>query len=87
MDHLKIGVVNGSPFVNHKKASITEYNHAKELKGMKVNEVFWKAVQEVKLNGKTPKACYIELSKKIKFPKEKYFSKLREAMVIWANLF
>jgi reversibly glycosylated polypeptide/UDP-arabinopyranose mutase len=87
MDHLKIGVVNGSPFVNHKKASITKHNHAKELKGMKVNEVLWKRVSEVKLTGKTPKACYIELAKKTKFPKEKYFSKLREAMVIWANLF
>lgn len=87
MDHLKIGVVNGSPFVNHKKESVTKHNHAKELKGMKINEVLWKAVREVKLTEKTPKACYIELAKKIKFPKGKYFSKLRKAMVIWANLF
>jgi len=87
MDHLNFGVVNGSPFVNHKKASMPKHNHTKEIEGMKINEVLWKAVLGVKLTKKTPKSCYIELAKKIKFPKEKYFSKLREAMVIWANLF
>lgn len=87
LDHLKMGVVNGSPFINHKKASLAKHNHAKELNGMKINEILWKAVAEVKLTKETPKACYIELAKKIKFPKGEYFKKLREAMIIWANLY
>lgn len=87
MDHLKTGVVNGSPFVNHKKASITGHNRTKELKGMKINEILWKSVEELNLKGNNPKSCYIELAQKIKFPKGIYFKKLKEAMIIWANLF
>ena len=87
MDHLNLGVISGSPFINHKKASITKHNHIKELNGMKVNEYLWKAVAEVKLTKSSPKACYIELAQNIKFPKGAYFKKLKEAMIIWANLF
>lgn len=87
MDHLNLGVINGSPFVEHKKASNVSDNLKKEKKAMRVNEILWKKVDEVKLTKRNPKDCYIELAKKIKFPKEEYFEKLREAMIIWANLF
>ena len=87
MDHLNLGVVNGSPFIDHKKASIIRHNRTKEMNGMKINEILWRCVQKVKLTGRTPKSCYIELAKKTNFPKESYFKKLREAMIIWANLF
>jgi hypothetical protein len=87
MDHLKMGVVNGSPFIEHRKASLVRNNHKKEINGMKINEDLWKCVSEVKLTKTTPKTCYLELSNKIKFPKGAYFEKLKKAMVIWANLF
>jgi reversibly glycosylated polypeptide / UDP-arabinopyranose mutase len=87
MDHLNFGVINGSPFVEHRKASKSKDNYQKEIKGMKINEILWKRVSEVKLTKNTPKSCYIELANKINFPKGKYFEKLREAMIIWANLF
>ena len=87
MDHLNLSVVNGSPFIDHRKASKVTHNHKKELSGMITNEKIWKMVDNVELSAKTPKACYIELAGKIKFPNEKYFKRLREAMVIWANLF
>lgn len=87
MDHLKLGVISGSPFVNHKKASKIRDNHLKELKGMEINEILWKKIDEVILTKKTPKNCYVELAKKIEFPKGAYFKNLKEAMTIWANLF
>lgn len=87
MDHLKMAVVNGSPFINHKKASKPKENHIKELSGMRLNEKIWKLADEVILTKTTPKDCYIELARKINFPKSRYFSQLREAMIIWANLF
>lgn len=87
MDHLKMGVVSGSPFINHKKASITKHNRMKELKGMEINEILWKSVDRVILTKNSPKLCYIELANKIKFPKGEYFKKLKEAMIVWANLF
>ena len=87
MDHLGLGVVNGSPFVNHKKVSKARENHKKELTGASINEKLWKLVDEVKLTKDTPKDCYIELAKKIKFPDNKYFIQLKKAMLIWAKLF
>lgn len=87
MDHLGLGVINGSPFVEHRKASRLKDNYQKELEGMKINEILWKRVSEVNLTKKTPKTCYIELAEKIKFPNNKYFRQLKEAMIIWANLF
>ena len=87
MDHLNMGVVNGSPIVEHKKASLPKNNLKMEKDTMFMNEVLWKKIDEVKLTAKTPKECYIELAKKTVFPKSKYFKKLSEAMIIWANLF
>lgn len=87
MDELKMAVVSGSPFTEHKKASKNQDNLKKEFLGTKVNEILWKQVAKVRLTKKTPKECYLELAKKVKFPKTKYFNNLREAMSVWANLF
>jgi hypothetical protein len=87
MDHLNLSVINGSPFVNHRKASKPIVNHKKEKSGMKINEVMWKRVEAVKLSKNNPKDCYIELASKVVFPKGEYFKKLKKAMIVWANLF
>lgn len=87
MDHLEIGVVNGSPIVQHKKASKPKENRAKEMSGLKLNEMLWERADAIKLTAKTPKACYIEMAQNIDFPKNSYFNKLKEAMIIWAKLF
>ncbi len=87
MDHLGWAVVNGSPFVKHKKASNPHSNLKRESAGMKMNEILWQKVNKVKLTKKSSRLCYIELAKKIKFPRGKYFRKLREAMIIWAEIF
>lgn len=86
-DHLGLAVVNGSPFVEHRKASDPQNNVLKEKKGLVINETLWRNVDEVKLYGKTAAACYSELAEKIQFPKNTYFKKLREAMTIWSELF
>jgi hypothetical protein len=87
MDHLKIGVVNGSPMINHKKASKPNINHIKEKNGMILNETVWQVVDNVRLTKTTPKDCYKELARKVKFPKNDYFNQLKSAMEIWAELF
>lgn len=86
-DHLELGVVSGSPFVEHKKASDVQKNLEKERPGIKTNETLWREVDKVILAGTTPASCYKELAQKIQFSKERYFEKLREAMLIWATLF
>jgi hypothetical protein len=87
MDHLGWGVVNGSPFVEHKKKSLPLANLEKEKAGMKINESLWKIVDIVKLSNNTPSECYVELAQKIDFPKIQYFKRLKEAMIIWGKLF
>lgn len=87
MDHLSLGVISGSPIIKHNKASLPHVNHKKEKMGMVVNEKLWRAVDAVKLTKKTPKDCYQELAKKIKFPSGNYFKSLKAAMIIWANQF
>lgn len=86
-DHLGFGVVNGSPFVEHRKASDPHKNLEKEKTGLAVNEKLWRAVDEVELKQNSPAGCYRELAQNVQFPKGRYFEKLREAMLIWAGLF
>ncbi len=88
MDHLGYAVINGSPFVKHNKASDPFKNLQKEALGIEANEELWKLVDQVHLTSSSPVQCYLELANKIKWPKEKYFSKdLKKAMIIWASLF
>ena len=87
MDHLGYAVANGSPFVEHRKASDAEVNIQKEKTGLPVNENLWRWVDRVKLTKQTPALCYQELATAISFPHTRYFTKLREAMLIWSKLF
>ena len=87
MDHLGLGVVNGIPMIEHRKASDPFKNLQKEATGIETNEVIWKVVDTVKLTKKTPAECYLELAQKVAFPNEDYFIKLKKAMIIWAKLF
>lgn len=87
IDHLQFAVANGSPFVEHKKASNVFKNLQKEAKGIETNEYLYQKVNKVRLTSKTVLDCYDELVKKVKFPNEEYFNILKRAMNIWAGLF
>ncbi|MBP9814114.1 hypothetical protein KBC80_02870 [Candidatus Woesebacteria bacterium] len=87
VDHLGFAVVNGSPFVEHKKASDPEVNLVKEKEGMLENEKLWKEVSRVTLTGTTVKECFEELLCAKFFEKSDYFRKLQKAMRIWVALF
>lgn len=86
-DHLGWSIVSGSPFVHHKGASDRHKNVRKEARGLVVNEWLWKRVEAVRLTSKDAARCYLELAEKIRFPEQRYFRKLREAMLIWVKLF
>ena len=87
MDHLGYSVINGAPFVEHRKGSDPFKNLQKEALGIETNEKLWELVDKVKLIKKTPAKCYEELAQKIDFPKGEYFENLKKTMIIWANLF
>ncbi len=87
IDHLGYAVVNGSPFIEHKKASNVFKNLQKEARGIETNETLYKSVQAVKLRSNTMRDCYLELTEKTSFPSEEYFIKLKKAMRVWLKLF
>ncbi|MCL5797593.1 MAG: hypothetical protein M1366_02220 [Patescibacteria group bacterium] len=87
IDHLGMAVVNGSPFVDHKKASDVFQNLKKEAKGIETNEFLNSQLAHLILKSTALVDCYEELVEKVKFPKDDYFKNLRTAMKIWAKLF
>lgn len=86
MDHLGYSVLNGVPFVEHRKASNPFTNLQKEARGIKTNEDLYQQVEKVKLTKKNPKDAYGELVSKLDL-KGDYFVKLKEAINIWLDLF
>jgi len=85
-DHLNLGVKSGAPAVQHLRASNVWTNLRKEQPGYEINETLWKEIDSIILTHDTVKDCYAELA--TKFPlKGPYWSRLTEAMQIWANLF
>lgn len=86
IDHLGHRVINGSPFVNHKKASDVLKNLKKEAAGVEKNESLYKLINKVELRSKTFVGCYLEIAEKTNWPKSKYFKKLKTAMVLWVKL-
>lgn len=87
IDNLNYSVVNGSPFVVHRKASDVFENIKKEAAGIKTNETLFEKVKNTKLNNKAIKSSYLELFNKVDLPKEVYFAKLKKAARIWVDLF
>ncbi|MDP2649451.1 MAG: hypothetical protein Q8P10_01265 [bacterium] len=87
LDHLGLSVINGSPFIEHKKASDNLKNVKKEENGIKTNENLFKIVQNTKLSSKNLKSSYLELFEKANFPKNKYFDNLKKATKIWLSFF
>jgi hypothetical protein len=85
-DHLDLAVASGEPLVEHKRASNVYSNLKKEAAGIEANELVWRAVDKVKLEGSTVLECYVDLANKL--PLEgAYWDRLREAMKLWAGLF
>ena len=87
MDHLGYSVVNGAPFVEHRKASNPFKNLIKEAGGIEINEQLWQAVDKVELTTNTTLESYHELIEKVDFPKNEYFKNLKKAIPIWISLF
>ncbi len=87
LDHLGLAVVNGSPFVEHRKASDPAVNLIKEKEGMLENETLWKDVSRVSLSSTTILDSFEELLDAGFFKKSEYFLRLQKAMKIWATLF
>ena len=85
-DHLGMAMSSGDPTVEHRRASNVFTNLKKEAAGIEANEDFWQAVDSVQLTSKTVTGCYKELAEKLPLEGD-YWSKLREAMSLWAALF
>jgi len=85
-DHLGYAVSSGYPIIWHAKASDVFANLKKEASGMKINETFWKMIDQIKLTGKNFQECYGEIALKLSVEGD-YWNKLKKAMRLWAELF
>jgi len=85
-DHLGYAIHSGEPAVSHQRASNVWANLRKEAAGLEVNESFWQAVDRVTLTRTTFASCYKEMATRLRLEGE-YWSKLRKAMLTWADLF
>ncbi len=85
-DHLGFAINSGSPAVAHERASDVFVNLAKESRGMRANETFWRAVDSVVLSERTVAGAYIELADRLPLD-DADFALLRGAMSTWAGLF
>jgi len=87
MDHLGYGVVNGSPMVEHRKASDPFKNLQKEASGIAINEHIWQSIYNAKLTNKTIIGAYRELITIQLFTSSEYFRQLKVAIEKWIGLF
>lgn len=85
-DHLGYSINSGMPRVEHRRASNVWDNLRKEAPGLRTNEEFWREVDRIVLHGSDFGECYAEIANRLK-PTSEYWSKLKEAMLTWTNLF
>ena len=84
-DHLGYAVVSGEPSIEHRRASNVWANLAKEAPGLPVNEQLWSAVDDIVLTETTVAGCYQQIARELAIEGD-YWSKLRDAMSVWADL-
>lgn len=85
-DHLGFNILSGHPVVWHDRASDPFKNLQKEAYSIETNEKLWEVVDEIELTKDNFKDCYKELAEKLPLSDD-YFTQLKRAMVIWAELF
>jgi len=85
-DHLGYAIRSGEPVVTHQRASNVWANLRKEASGLEVNEDFWQGIDRLCLSGTSFRECYQQLARSLPL-KGRYWSTLREAMLIWSDLF
>jgi hypothetical protein len=85
-DKLNWAMASGDPCVHHRRASNVFTNLKKEAAGIEANEYFWEAVDSIQLKSDTVLGCYREIAQQLPLDGE-YWSKLKEAMLLWADLF
>jgi reversibly glycosylated polypeptide / UDP-arabinopyranose mutase len=86
MDHLGYGVVNGAPFVEHRKASDPFKNLQKEAMGIEMNEEVWEMVDKTIIDEIHPSECYQQLSLSISVKRKRNFKKICVAMNTWVKV-
>lgn len=88
-DRLDRAMVMGDPFIWHRRRSDPHRNKEKEAAGKPLNEILWKRVDRMALEGSEAADTYGSLAKQLgqsELPRKDYFSQLSEAMGIWLEV-
>ena len=87
IDHLRLQVVVGTPYICHSKASDPMVNLVKEAPGIAANEHFWEVIDEIELTGDDPVSCMYNVANGLIPQKDEYLAKLGQAIFRWSGLF
>ena len=88
-DHLDRAFLMGNPFVYHRRLSDPYRNIEKERAGKPLNDVLWRHVDKMVLEGSDVSEVYGSLASQlanIDMPRHDYFARLSEAMLIWLDI-
>jgi len=91
-DHLNDTITTGYPLVDHKQYPRDLFkDYTAEMGSLfKINELLWKDLNEIQLNGKNYTACYLELAialkKKLKRYDNKIVNEMCDMMQLWARM-
>jgi len=87
IDHLRLCISIGEPFVEHQKASNVFDNLIKEAPGVKMNEDFWWIIDEIELTASSPLDCMKQIGLGLQNQKDEYLNRLGSAIGVWCSLF
>ncbi|MCW5853472.1 MAG: hypothetical protein KIT87_25620 [Anaerolineae bacterium] len=85
-DHLGYAINSGGPYIAHQRASNVWDNLRKEAAALRMNEELWAVVDRMTLHGATFQDCYREVAHQLTIPGD-YWTRLKHAMLHWADLF
>lgn len=87
-DHLGYSVSCSGPFIRHERKSNPAENVKKEREGKEINEVLWKDVNSIELDGTSIIDCYKEISSQFSGStcSKGYWDKLSKAMLLWLEV-
>jgi reversibly glycosylated polypeptide/UDP-arabinopyranose mutase len=87
MDHLRLQVVVGTPYINHSKASDPMVNLVKEAPGIAFHETFWEVIDAIELTGHDPVSCMYNVGSGLLSDPHEYVRSVGDAITKWAALF
>lgn len=85
--HLRLPIVCGHPYVDHRRASDPIANLVKEAPGVAANETLWRTLDAITLTAGDPLGCMAEVGAALRGQDDPYLAGWGQAVGWWCELF